>query len=236
MHCGCKNNVGPAVSFSSCDSLSRILVKGRRRGSIFFFLPLNWKVVLESVLGENVEETKFKWRRRRVSDNVSFFKNWWRHFYGDKNCLICWIMRHIFDKLLKDEWMSTLDSTQDVKEFAENLKFFSAYWVSMFILNGWMAICVLLLMGWLIPTGILRFWFPASFSWFQLIFVILADLGWRADLDLICDWFWLISANLFCCSWFQLVSCDFGCIQLIIGLIWISYFKTRLVIFLFISV
>ena len=27
------------------------------------------------MLGENVEETKFKWRRRRVSDNVSFFKN-----------------------------------------------------------------------------------------------------------------------------------------------------------------
>ena len=26
------------------------------------------------MLGENVEETKFKWKRR-VSDNVSFFKN-----------------------------------------------------------------------------------------------------------------------------------------------------------------
>ena len=108
MHCGCKNNVGPAVSFSSssCDSLSRILVKGKY---FLQLLPLNWRVVFESVFCENVE-TKFKWRSRRVSDN--FQKLLWRHFYGDKSCLICWIMRHIFDKLLKDEWMSTLDLRQ----------------------------------------------------------------------------------------------------------------------------
>ena len=72
-------------------------------------LPLNWKVVFESVFCENVE-TKFKWRSRRVSDN--FQKLLWRHFYGDKSCVICWVMRHIFDKLLKDEWMSTLDLRQ----------------------------------------------------------------------------------------------------------------------------
>ena len=187
MHCGCKNNVGPAVSFSSssCDSLSRILVKGKY---FLQLLPLNWKVVFESVFCENVE-TKFKWRSRRVSDN--FQKLLWRHFYGDKSCVICWVMRHIFDKLLKDEWMSTLDSTQDVKEFAENLKFFSAYWVSMFILNGWMAICVLLLMGWLIPTGILRFWFPE----FQLISADFCHSCW----SWLKSWFrfnlWLILAD-----------------------------------------
>ena len=180
--------------------------EGKKKGKYFLLSSFelkssSWKCVGWECWGDKIqmEKKKGKWQC------FIFQKLWWRHFYGDKSCLICWIMRHIFDKLLKDEWMSTLDSTQDVKEFAENLKFFSAYWVSMFILNGWMAICVLLLMGWLIPTGILRFWFPASFSWFQLIFVILADLGWRADFDLICDWFWLISANLCFYSWFQLV-------------------------------
>ena len=128
MHCGCKNNVGPAVSFSSssCDSLSRILVKGKY---FLQLLPLNWKVVFESVFCENVE-TKFKWRSRRVSDN--FQKLLWRHFYGDKSCVICWVMRHIFDKLFK-RWMNVYfglfsdkhKSSQDVKEFAENLKVLS---------------------------------------------------------------------------------------------------------------
>ena len=101
VHCGCKNNVGPAVSFSSssCDSLSRILVKGKY---FLQLLPLNWKVVFESVFCENVE-TKFKWRSRRVSDN--FQKLLWRYFYGDKSCVICWVMRHIFDKLFK-RWMN----------------------------------------------------------------------------------------------------------------------------------
>ena len=80
--------------------------EGKKKGKYFLLSSFelkssSWKCVGWECWGDKIqmEKKKGKWQC------FIFQKLWWRHFYGDKSCLICWIMRHIFDKLFK-RWMN----------------------------------------------------------------------------------------------------------------------------------